>query len=254
MTTGLSAPAADLVRTVTGHRSIRKYRPEPVDESIVQALIACAQAAPTSSDKQAYSVIRVTDPAVRRAFTVIGDDQEWIEEAPLFLVWCADLARIRTILRRADKPAAYDNMEEFLVATIDATLAASYAYLTAELLGLGGCMIGGLRNDPFEVARLLRLPELVAPLFGMCLGWPDEHHRVKPRLPGPIVLHEETYDPTAILDEIADYDVVMNRYYGERESNQRETTWTSEMARKFAQPERPHMRRFLDQQGFRFEP
>ena len=44
MTTGLSAPAADLVRTVTGHRSIRKYRPEPVDESIVQALIACAQA------------------------------------------------------------------------------------------------------------------------------------------------------------------------------------------------------------------
>ncbi len=92
----MSPPPADpfenpTVRSIIRHQSIRRYAPRPIDERTVDAIIACAQAAPTSSHKQAYSVIRVTDPDVRRQLAVVADEQEWVEEAPLFLVWCADL-------------------------------------------------------------------------------------------------------------------------------------------------------------------
>jgi FMN reductase (NADPH) len=244
---------ADIIGTITSHRSIRRFRDEPIDDVTVEALIACAQAAPTSSHKQAYSVVRVDDPVARRVLAVIAEEEEWFDRAPLVLVWCADLHRIRTIVQGAGKPAAYDNMEEFMVATIDATLAAAYAYVAAELIGLGGVLVGGLRNDPARVSAELGLPKLVAPLFGMCLGYPNEDPQLKPRLPRSLVLHQDRYDSDLIAAEVADYDEVVSRYYEERETNRRRTTWSSEMIRKFAEAERPHMRAFLESQGFRFD-
>jgi FMN reductase (NADPH) len=244
----------ETIRSITRHRSIRAYRDEPVAEEMVDAILAAAQAAPTSSHKQAYSVIRVRDPEVRRRLAVVGDDQEWIEEAPVFFMWCADLHRIKVVLDRVESPMAYDNVEEFVVACVDTTLAASYAFVAAESLGLGGVLIGGMRNDPDTVTRLLELPQLVFPMYGLCLGWPAEDPWLKPRLPRSVVVHEERYQPDAtILAGIEAYDAEVSRYYVEREGGNRTTTWTSEMARKFAEAQRPHLRAYLDAQGFRFD-
>ena len=241
------------VASITRHQSIRRYAPRPIDERTVEAIIASAQAAPTSSHKQAYSVIRVTDAHVRRQLAVVADDQEWVDEAPLFLVWCADLYRIDRVLGAVGAAKAHDNVEEFVVATVDVTLAAAHAFVAAEALGLGGVMIGGLRNDPEAVTRLLRLPELVFPIYGMCLGYPAEEPGLKPRLPRRLILHEDRYDRERIQAEIGPYDEIVRRYYRERETNSRPTTWTSEMVRKFAEAQRPHLRRYLDSQGFHFE-
>lgn len=247
------AAVTETVRTMTRHRSIRRYRSEPIAEPIVDAIIASAQAAPTSSHKQAYSVVRVSDPEVRRRLAVVADDQEWVEVAPLFLVWCADLYRIHATVSAVGRPVAHDNIEEFMVALIDTTLAAAHAYVAAESFGLGGVMIGGLRDDPAEVTRLLGLPKLVAPLYGMCLGYPDEDPELKPRLPREVVLHEERYDAGTIPAGIATYDRIVRRYYATRSDGRRRTTWTNEMVRKFAEAQRPHMRAYLDEQGFRFD-
>jgi FMN reductase (NADPH) len=241
------------VRALTSHMSIRKYLERPVEERTLDAVLSCAQSAPTSSHKQAYSVIRVSDPVSRAALAVVADDQEWVEEAPEFLVWCADLYRVRRVVEMAGASAAYDNIEEFVVATVDTTLAAAYAFAAAEALGLGGVMIGGLRNDPDVVTRTLGLPALVFPMYGMCLGYPDEGPGLKPRLPRNLVLFEDRYDPDRIVEGLAAYDDVVRSYYGVRESNSRETTWTSEMVRKFAEAQRPHLREYLDRQGFEFE-
>ena len=125
--------------------------------------------------------------------------------------------------------------------------------MTAESLGLGGVLIGGLRDDPQAVTQLLGLPELVFPLFGMSLGYPAEYPGLKPRPPRSLVLHEERYRTDGLADELHDYDRIVARYYLERADNDRHTAWTSEMARKFAEPQRPHLRVYLDGQGFRFD-
>ena len=248
-----SVPLNETVRSITRHRSIRHYRPDPVDARTVDAIIASAQAAPTSSHKQAYSVIRVTDADVRRRLAIVADDQEWVEEAPLFLVWCADLYRIRVALDAVDAPMAYDNIEEFVVATVDVTLAAAHAFVAAESLGLGCVMIGGLRDDPGVVTELLGLPELVFPIYGMCLGYPAEDPGLKPRMPRSLVLHEDRYEPEKLAPGLAEYDRIVRRYYLDRTDGERDTTWTAEMARKFSEPQRPHLRGFLDRRGFRFD-
>ena len=243
----------ETIRSITRHRSIRRYRREPIDDATLDAILASAQASPTSSHKQAYSVIRVADPDVRRELAVVADDQEWVERAPLFLVWCADLYRIRVALEAVGAPMAHDNVEEFVVGVVDTTLAAAHAFVAAESLGLGGVLIGGLRDDPETVTRLLGLPELVFPLFGMCLGYPAEDPGLKPRLPRRLVLHEERYRLNDLGGDLDDYDQTVAQYYLHRSENDRRTTWTSEMARKFAEPQRPHLRAYLDGQGFRFD-
>lgn len=86
-------------------------------------------------------------------------------------------------------------LETFLVAAIDAALAAQNAVVAAESLGLSTVYIGALRNDPEQVAQLLGLPQGVMGVFGLCVGYAAEGvaNEVKPRLPQAAICFHETY-------------------------------------------------------------
>ncbi|HTB76183.1 MAG TPA: nitroreductase family protein, partial [Polyangiaceae bacterium] len=102
----------------------------------------------------------------------------------------------------------------FVMAIVDATLAAQNAVVAAESLGLGTVYIGGLRNHPERVAELLRLPPMSFAVFGLCIGWPARKSEVvKPRLPQKVVLHRETYAASGPSDGIDEYDAVMEEFY-----------------------------------------
>jgi FMN reductase (NADPH) len=106
-----------------------------------------------------------------------------------------------------------------------------------------------LRNDLREVTRLLRLPKLVYPVFGMCVGYPAHDPGQRPRLPLEGVLHREAYDPGA-AEAVRQYDKTMREYYMERTGGKRDTTWSKEMAAKFERPQRAYLREYLMEQGF----
>ncbi|MGP0791023.1 nitroreductase NfsA, partial [Escherichia coli] len=78
---------------------------------------------------------------------------------------------------------------------VDTAMMAQNALIAAASLGLGGVYIGGLRNNIEAVTKLLKLPQHVLPLFGLCLGWPADNPDLKPRLPASILLHENSYQP-----------------------------------------------------------
>src|SRR5258708_7803753 len=82
-------------------------------------------------------------------------------------------------------PEGTPYFEAFLVAAVDAALAAQNATVAAESLGLSMVYIGALRNNPAGVGRLLDLPPGAMALFGMCVGYPlpTVTNEVKPRLP-----------------------------------------------------------------------
>ena len=140
--------------------------------------------------------------------------------------------------------------EHFIIATTDCTLAAQNAVVAAESLGLGICYIGGIRNDPQQVADLLELPDQVYPVFGLCLGWPDQDPMLKPRLPLSVTLKEERYDESNDAEGIASYDETLRDYYIERTGGKRESTWTADMSALLGKESRPHMRGFLADRGF----
>lgn len=242
-----------VIEQLQSHRSIRKFTSEPVPEEALETIVRSAQMASTSSNVQAYSVIAVSDRDTLRALSVAAGNQRHVELCPMLLVWCADLRRNRLACDREGVDMASGTTENFIVATVDTALAAQNAAIAAESLGLGIVYIGGIRNNLREVTRLLNVPELVYPLFGMCIGYPDHEPGRKPRLPVRAVLHRETYDASGHAEAIAEYDETIREYYKERTNGKRDSTWSKEMADKFKVPARVYMREYLEEQGFRFD-
>jgi nitroreductase len=139
--------------------------------------------------------------------------------------------------------------EHSLAAVVDLSLMAQNVLTAAESEGLGGVFIGGIRNDPEILVEQLGLPDLVAPLFGMCLGWPSERPEIKPRLPVELILHRDRYqdpDPEAM----ADYDHTLAAYYAARSANARRGDWSSAIARAMQGKKRKHLLPFLRRMGF----
>lgn len=231
------------------HRSVRRFLDKPLAPGQLEQLIQCGQAAATSSFIQAYSVVRVTRADDRAAIALAAGGQVWIEQAPEFLVFCADLRRINAACERAGRGELEGYSEHALAAVVDVALMAQNVLLAAESQGLGGVYIGGIRNDPQTVVDRLQLPHRVVPVFGMCLGWPDQDNAVKPRLPVACVLHQDHYrDPTA--QAMADYDSAMADYYATRGSNVKLSDWSRAVAAAMQGKKREHMLAFLQERGF----
>ncbi len=159
----------DLVSLMLSHRSIRRYREEPVSAEHIAAAVDAGQAASTSSAVQAYCVIHVTDQQHRLELAALTGPQDKVARCGSFFVICGDTRRHRLLCESAGQiyRAAF---EGFLVAVIDASLFAQNFALAFESMGYGICYIGGLRNQLSEVDRILKIPEGVYPLYGLCVG------------------------------------------------------------------------------------
>ncbi len=136
----MNNPTLDLIHR---HTSVRRYKPDPLPASVIETIVAAGQRASTSSNLQAYSVVAVTDSTTREKLAKLCGDQKHIQVAPVFLVFCADLARLERACQLRGYAQVAEYVENFLVAVVDTAIAAQTAALAAESLGLGICYIGG---------------------------------------------------------------------------------------------------------------
>jgi len=249
-------PTLELIQR---HGSVRNYRPDPLPVETIEAIVAAAQHTSSSSNMQAYSVVGVTDPAKRARLAELCGNQEHVARAPVFLAWCADLARLDRACELRGYVQETGYVENFLVAAVDAVIAAQSAALAAESLGLGICYIGSIRNHTQAVIDLLGLPRLVFPVTGMTVGWPAARPEIRPRLPLRSVLHWECYDRTGLDEALAVYDRAMaaTGIYGGRQvpvagkpDAMEDYGWTEHTARRVAQAVRTELREVLERQGF----
>ena len=239
-----------IMQLLRSHRSIRKFRDKPVDDAVLQAIMRCGQAAATSSNIQATTVIQVRKADTRREIARLAGDQSYVATAGAFLVFCADLNRPRIACEKQGGNFAEGMTEHFIIATVDVALFAQNCALAAESLGLGICYVGGIRNDPAGVCTLLELPDQVYPVFGLCLGYPAQDPEIKPRLPLAAVFHQDRYPGTDFTPEIRDYDQRLRRYYRTRTGGTKESCWSREVKTLVGRKTRPHMREFLKSRGF----
>nr|WP_245329477.1 nitroreductase family protein [Bradyrhizobium canariense] len=127
-----------VLANLLAHRSVRAYRTDPVPPRTVETLVAAAQSALSSSNLQTWSVVVVENSARKARLAEFADGQKHIVEAPLLLVWLADLSRAERLAKRSGHPEeGLQFLETFLAALIDAALAAQNAVVAAESLGLG---------------------------------------------------------------------------------------------------------------------
>jgi len=222
-----AGPWNEVIASLLEHRSVRAYRPDALPTGTLETLIAAASSAATSSNMQWWSAIAVTDAAVKKELASIAGNQKHIEQCPLFIAWVADMARNQRI-SDAEKVTfeAMPWVETFMVACIDAALAAQNAVVAAESLGLGTVYIGAMRNDPARVAALLGLPQQAVVVFGLCVGYADPAAKaeVKPRLPQSTVLHHGRYGAAGEAADRTAYDAEMSAFSARNEMAA--TTWT----------------------------
>ena len=177
---GLPAPHDwnQTLETLLSHKSIRAYLADPLPTGTIEQLVVAAQSASSSSNLQTWSVVAVEDVERKAKLAALANNQAHILQAPVLLVWLADLARLSRVAERQGLPhEGLDYLESFLTAAIDAALAAQNAAVAAESLGLGIVYIGALRNRPAEVAALLGLPPQTFAVFGMCVKVILQHFR-----------------------------------------------------------------------------
>ena len=208
-----------VIDSLLQHRSVRAYTDQPLAPGTLEALVAAAQSAATSSNLQTWSVVAVEDQARRDRLAEFAGGQRHIRQAPLFLAWIADLSRATRLGDAAGRTMeAVPFLEAYLLAVIDAALAAQNATAAAESLGLGTVYIGAMRNHPEAVAAELALPPGAMVVFGLCVGHEDPAHpaSVKPRLPQAAILHRERYATAAEPALLAAYDDTLRGFQAEQ--------------------------------------
>lgn len=212
----LPLPENTVLEHLLSHRSVRNFLPDALPEHTLPTLVAAAQSAASSSNLQTWSVVAVQSQASRDRLAELAGNQAHIRQAPLLLVWLADLSRIARIAQYKQQPAdGLPYMDTYLMAVIDAALAAQNAVVAAEALGLGTVYIGALRNQPEAVAEVVGTPQGVFPVFGLVVGHPDPARpaAIKPRLPQTTVLHHERYTaPDSLEAEIGNYDAQLSDF------------------------------------------
>jgi len=241
----------EIISLLKQHRSIRRFKDQALEAGVLEQLLIAGQSASTSSFIQTTSVIRVTDPLMRAELVEISGGQKYVASASEFLVFCADMHRNQCAVKAsAGETGDFSWTEQFLAASVDVALFSQNVVVAAESLGLGCCYIGGIRNAPEKVSALLSLPQLVYPVFGLCIGIPDQDPMLKPRLPLGIVMHENGYSLGAKeVSMLAQYDEHIKAYYIERSKGRIDHTWSEQMVSQSRSQTRPFMKEFLNQQG-----
>jgi len=195
-----------MIEAIAKHRSIRKYKDRPVDETLLNEILSAGIRASTTGNMQVYSIIVTRDKPLREKLWEIHFKQEMVQQAPVHLTFCADFNRFNTWCRMRKAEPGYDNFLSFFTASIDALLASQNVCLEAEERGLGICYLGTVTYMANKIIELLELPRGVVPVACVVLGYPDESPGLTPRLPLEAVVHNEKYQEytAGAIDSIYD--------------------------------------------------
>lgn len=240
----------ETIKNLTEHVSVRDFKDIPLSLETKQILLKAARSGSSSHFVQAFSIVEITDKALRAELARISGSAAYVNQTGAFYVFVADLYRQSRLLRAENKSlSGLKNMESLIVGIVDGTIAAQNMVVAAESMDLGICYIGGIRNDIRKVSQLLNLPEYTMPLFGLTIGVPESKNQVKPRLLAENQVSENTY-PTEQFADLAEYEAFSGAYYESREGNQQQTSWSEKNIEFFKDIRRPEIAGFLKEQGF----
>jgi len=184
---------SDIKKQINNHRSIRKYRSEPVPDDMLRQILEAGISASNTGNMQVYSMIVTKDDDLRKQLWEVHFRQNMVLQAPVHITFCADVNRFSKWCRARQAEPAYENLLWFCNAVIDATLASQNVVLAAESFGLGVCYLGTVTYNAGRIIDILKLPKGVIPVTALVMGYPDEQPPLTGRLPLEAVVHNETY-------------------------------------------------------------
>ena len=213
-----------------GRKSVRRYERRAIEPEKLEFIYEAIRNTPTSYNGQQFSVVAVTDQTVKeQLYGIMGQKQ--VKTSAAFLVFCMDFHQLELAAKAegVDFPDFQDSVNGCTVGVVDAALAMRSAEVAAEAVGLGCCCIGYARTaDPKQTSEILGLPEKVAIVCGLAIGYPNEDPDLKPKRPVKIVVHGNKYGSDAeITKELVEYNKTVTKYNQERSGDKTTNDWTA---------------------------
>lgn len=233
--------------------SVRRYEREALTEDQIHFIYDAIRNTPTSYNGQQFSVIDVSDQALKEQIeALIGQKQ--IKTCARFFAFCMDYNKIElgAKAKGVDMPPFYDTVDGVTVGIIDASLAMMSAIVAVEALGLGCCPIGYARTrDQKALAEMLKLPPHVMVVCGLAVGVPREHNDLKPKQPAALMIHSNEYRSDAMLaEDVLAYDAEVTRYNETRAGGTSTNDWVDHIIGYYREAMAYRMLDALRERGF----
>ena len=177
-------------------KSVRVFTDKEISPKDKELILQSAAMAPTAGNQQLYTILDITDQALKDALVKTCDNQPFIAEAKMVLIFCADCKKWYDGFNSVGCEPRKPGVGDLLLAVSDTNIAAQNAVTAAWSLGIGSCYIGDIMENYEENRKLLNLPEYVFPAAMLVFGYPTEQQaeRTKPqRVALKHLVHENGY-------------------------------------------------------------
>ena len=237
------------------HKSIRKYKNQPLEDEKLQLIVKAAQSAPSWCNGEQVSIIAVKDQAIKDKLKDYCYGQTHISTCSVFLVFCSDFYRVSLAFEKVGKTKEdfekyMTHIDTLIIGSHDVGISMQNAVVAAESLGLGTVCIGGIRINPIDVVKELNLPKYVIPICGLCVGYPDQDPGLKPRIPPKAICFENKYNTENAKAGIEEYDEIYKKYLSERNTKARDSDWSNSIANIYTKISIDNDYELLKQQGY----
>lgn len=164
-------------------KSVRMFETRGIEDDAKKTILQAAMEAPTAGNQQLYTILDITDQALKEKLAETCDHQPFIAKAPLVLVFCTDCLKWLLAYREAGLTPRDPGVGDLMLAVTDTAIAAQNAVTAAWSLGIGSCYIGDIMEQCETNRELLHLPEYVFPSVMVVFGYPTEQQkeRKKPK-------------------------------------------------------------------------
>lgn len=185
-----------IYESLIARKSVRVFEDKPIEAPLKAHILEAAFQAPTAGAQMLYSIIDVTDQVLKDQLAKTCDNQPFIAQAPMVLVFLADCRRWFDTYRYAGLNPRLPGVGDLFLAIQDAVIAAQNAVVAAESFGVGSCYIGDILENAEIHRKLLKLDPYVVPISMLVFGYPTEQQveRQKPaRFDAKYMVHENHY-------------------------------------------------------------
>ena len=155
----------NVMETIIGRRSIRRFAGREVPQEIVERILEAGRWAPSGSNAQPWRFV-----VVRKRIRKIKMFSPGLDGDPsVLIVVSSDHSHVEDRTSRDFDCVTY----------MDIGIAAQNMMLEAHELGLGSCPVRSFNQK--AVQRILALPDETVPELIITLGYPDEKPEAPPR-------------------------------------------------------------------------
>ena len=238
--------------TLLDRRTIRRYEREAIAEDDLRFIREAIRNTPTSYNGQQFSVIEISDQALKEQLAEIVGQKQFKTSARVF-AFLSDYNKIKVAAaaKGLDNPGFENTVDGLIVGTVDASLAMMSAIVAANSRGLGTCPIGYARTvDPARISALLELPKGVYLVCALAVGVPREIPDLKPKQPVDLLIFKDKYGTDDMAGKLADYDRTFTEYHRNRASNPSDEDWVGEILGYYREGMNYRMREALKEQGY----